>query len=280
MARRRAGAPALLAALLLTACASAPPPDAQLSGLALTRAPLLLPPDTVFEAVLLAWPREGAPPVALARQRIEDAGSPPYALRLPYHQGDIRTGGRYTVQATALRDGRLLLETRPEEVVLLDPGLRHVDLRLSPVPALPANAQAEVALTQTWWELSAIADMPAGADVPSTGTEDADPAEAPHLLLDGASGRLSGSGGCNRLAGSYRLQGASLRFEGLSSSLRLCLGSGLREALFFERLPRVASYWQRGRTLELRAGDGTPLLRFAARQDGMAPLPQTPRLSQ
>ncbi|QXL84067.1 META domain-containing protein [Comamonas sp. NLF-1-9] len=279
MARRGAGAPALLAALLLAACASAPPPDAQLSGLALTRAPMLLPPDTVFEAALLVWPEDGAPPVALARQRSDDAGSPPYALRLPYHQSEIRAGARYTVQAGVLQGGRLLLYTRPEAVVLLDPGLRHVDLRLSPVSLLPANAQAEVALTQTWWELSEIVDAP-DSDAPAA-PDPADPAMAAHLLLDGASERLSGAGGCNRLTGSYRLQGAALRFAQLNSTLRLCLTTGLREALFFERLPLVASYRQRGRTLELRAADGRPLLRFTARQEGIAPLaPQTPPLSQ
>ena len=86
---RLAGAALALAALGLAGCASVPPPDALLSGVALTRQRVSLPGDSVFEAALLQWPGGGAPPVVLARQRIDDAGSPPYALALPYRQAAV-----------------------------------------------------------------------------------------------------------------------------------------------------------------------------------------------
>jgi len=66
----------------------------------------------------------------------------------------------------------------------------------------------------------------------------------------------------------------------LSASLKLCLDGGLAEAAFFERLPKVASYRQRGRMLELRASDGTPLLRLQAEERGLAPLPPAAQISQ
>lgn len=264
-----------LAALLLAACATPAPPDARLSGLAVTRERVALPPDVVFQAALVAWKDDGSPPEVLARQRVDDAGSPPYALRLPYRQAQIHPGVRYLVQASVSFDDRLLLELPRPVPVLLDPALRHVDVRLVPAPPLAAAAAASVALAQTWWRLVEIV----GDEAPlGPAAAQAQPA---HLVLDALDARIKGSGGCNRLSGRYERQGAGLRFEALSSSLRLCLDGGLRESEFFDRLARVASFWQRGRVLELRGPGGKPLLRFEARERGLPELAApAARLSQ
>lgn len=262
---RRLGV-AWLVALLLAACATPAPPDAQLSGLAVTRERVALPPDVVFHAALVAWKDDGSPPEVLARQRVDEAGSPPYALRLPYHQDRIHPGVRYLVRASVTFDDRLLLDLSRPVPVLLDPALRHVDVRLVPVPPLAATAGASVALTQTWWRLVEIVG---DAQPPGPAAAQAQPA---HLVLDALDAGVKGSGGCNRLSGRYVLQGASLRFEALSSSLRLCLDGGLREPEFFARLAQVASYWQTGRVLELRGPGGQPLLRFEARERGLPEL--------
>ena len=87
---------------------------------------------------------------------------------------------------------------------------------------------------------------------------------------------MTGSGGCNRFGGQYRLQGQSLRFFGLSATLRLCLDGGSSEAGFFERLPQVVSYWQKDRRLELRGSDGKALLTFEAQEDGVPPFAPRP----
>ena len=265
---RLAGAALLLAALWLAGCASVPPPDALLGGVALTRAPLSLPPDSVFEAALLQWPGDGAPPVVLARQRIDDAGSPPYALLLPYRQAEIAPGLRHAVRASVSQGDGLILHSPEDVVVLLDPALRRVDVPLAPVA--PAQAQAAVALRQTWWRL---VEIPDGGPPVGWPAAQARPA---HLLLQDTEARGSGSGGCNRFDGSYQLQGRSLRFLALTASLRLCLDGGLSEAAFFERLAKVASYRQKDRRLELRGSDGKALLEFEAQEDGLAPLAPRP----
>ena len=261
---RRAGAALLLA---LAGCAQLPPPDAQITGLAVTRQRVALPPQAVFEAALVRWDGDGMPPTVLARQRLDDAGAPPYAVRLPYRQAQIEPGARYRVRASVSVDERRLLATERDVPVLLDPALRRADVLLQPVPALAASAQAAVALRQTWWRLVEIVDAPQPVGAPA--------AQAPpaHLLLHAGDARLSGSGGCNRLAGQYRLEGDRLRFTGLDATLRLCLDGGFSEAAFFERLPKVASYRQQGRMLELRGADGAPLLRLRAEERGLPPLP-------
>lgn len=264
MRTRRVGA--LLAVLWLVGCASAPPPDARITGVALTRQPFVLAPVAVFEAALMRWERDGGPPTVLARQRQDEVGGPPYLLDLPYHQARIEPGARYRVRAQVAVNEQVLLATAQDVPVLLDPALRRADLLLTPVPPLPASAQAAVPLRQTWWRLTEIVDAPEAVGAPAA---QAWPA---HLLLQAQDARVSGSGGCNGFTGQYQSQGDRLAFTHLAASPRLCLDGGLSEAAFFERLPRVVSYWQQGTRLELRAGDGTPLLRLQAEERGLAPL--------
>lgn len=267
--RLRLAGTGLTLALALAGCAQLPASDARITGTALTQRPVLIPTQAVFEAALLHRQDEVTPPTVLARQRLDEAGMPPYAIRLPYRQSQIVPGGRYRLRASVSVDGHRLLATEREVPVLLDPGLRHADLLLQPLPPQAATAQATIALRETWWRLVQIVDEPPLGPP----AEQAAPA---HLLLHAEDGRLTGSGGCNRLAGQYRLEGGRISFTALSATLRLCLNGGQSETAFFDRLPRVASYRQQGRALELRGEDGTPLLHFEAEERGLPPLPAPP----
>jgi len=254
----------LVLALWLAGCASAPAPDAFVTGSAIARQRQYVPPDAEFDAVLLDTTDQGQPPLVLARQHIDAPGPPPYALRLPYRQADIRPHGRYEVRAQVARQGRLLLDTPAVHQVLVTPEFRHVDPVLAPVAALAATAQASVPLLQTYWLLQDMADT-APPTPPAAGAAPA------HLVLHGADGRASGSGGCNRFVARYTHDGGRLRLQALSTSLRLCLDTGASEAAYLQRLQAVASFWQHGRQLELRDAQGKPLLHFVAAQRGTAP---------
>jgi len=256
---------ALLAAAWLAGCATAPPFDAQISGVAFSRERLYVPPGAYFEAALVDVTGEGEPPVALGRQRIDAAGPPPYALRIPYRQARVRPGGHYEVRAAVLQEGRLLLDTASVAPVLIDPAFRRVDVPLAPVPPNPATAAAAVPLYQTYWQLVEVV----GEAPPGPAAEGAQPA---HLLLQRATGRASGSGGCNRFVAGYAQEGGALRLLQIQSSLRLCLSGGAEEMAFFERLAATAFFHQEGRMLELRDGRGKALLRFMAQERGEPPL--------
>jgi len=80
-----------------------------------------------------------------------------------------------------------------------------------------------------------------------------------------------GSGGCNRFAARYQVDGGQLRFDALVSGLRLCLHGGTSELAYLERLDAVRAYWQQGRSLELRDRAGKPVLRFVAEERGEPP---------
>ena len=65
-------------------------------------------------------------------------------------------------------------------------------------------------------------------------------AERPAYLAFGEGNRMSGSGGCNRLAGEYRLTSGRIHFSRMISTKMACLDMRTEDALL-AALPTVAS---------------------------------------
>lgn len=106
--------------------------------------------------------------------------------------------------------------------------------------------EAALALQDTDWRLAGEATSP----------------RVPHLqLLEG--GRVAGSDGCNRLIGSYALDGAALSFGPLASSRLVCLEINGRDREFQQTLLKTQQWRVAGRKLEL-IGEGAVLLGFEA----------------
>lgn len=104
------------------------------------------------------------------------------------------------------------------------------------------------ALENTYWKLTRLGDGP----VPV-----APQPRAPHLILHPRSHGVSGSGGCNRLIGSYELEGERLTFGQLASTRMACAEGMQLEAAFLAALEKVRSWNIVGRHLDLfdDAGD-------------------------
>lgn len=86
------------------------------------------------------------------------------------------------------------------------------------------------------WRLVDLGGEPVPADT--------DPLRGPQLQFDRGSGRVSGSGGCNRLAGSYQRSGGTLRMGQLAATKMACTDparSGT-ESRFFDALQTTTSY--------------------------------------
>ncbi len=117
---------------------------------------------------------------------------------------------------------------------------------------LAAAATAPDALDGTGWVLAAIAGRQAPAG--STAT------------LQFASGRLSGSDGCNRLAGSYSATGSAFEvLPPLASTQMACPEPVATEArAFTAALEAARGYRIDGALLQLMSADGTTLLTLAA----------------
>lgn len=94
------------------------------------------------------------------------------------------------------------------------------------------DSDTDVNIEGVEWQLAELgANGALGPAVPGSGAS---------LLLD--SGNASGSGGCNSFNGGYDLDGASLTFTPLASTLRLCddpSGTGEQESTYFALLAEV-----------------------------------------
>jgi heat shock protein HslJ len=103
------------------------------------------------------------------------------------------------------------------------------------------------------WRLVLLGDQPV---LPGE-----DPMRNPQLQFNGASGRLSGSGGCNRLSAAYSRSHSQLRINQIAATQMAC-GEPARnqlESQFFQALQGTASYRLQGpgRLALLDAGSHT-----------------------
>jgi heat shock protein HslJ len=113
------------------------------------------------------------------------------------------------------------------------------------------------ALENTHWKLTWM---------PGTKIESVTPQRAPFIMLDSASHRMSGSGGCNRLMGGYELESDHLRFPGVTRTMMACASGMKTEGALVDALDKVREWKVSGSTLSLMDADGHVLARFAATQ--------------
>ncbi|WP_157956869.1 META domain-containing protein [Salinicola aestuarinus] len=119
----------------------------------------------------------------------------------------------------------------------------------------PETAQPAEALVGTYWKLMTLD----GERV----TVAADQREA-HMVLD-AHGRVTGSTGCNRLVGSYTLEGQRLEFSQVATTRMACPGEvGTLERDWTDALSRTARLEQTGKRLILEDADGQSLAELKA----------------
>lgn len=85
------------------------------------------------------------------------------------------------------------------------------------------------------WRLVQLAGQPVAAA--------AEPARNAHVQLD-LNGRVTGSGGCNRLSGTFVRNASQLRLSQLGATRMACADSarGQLESQFFQALQSTASY--------------------------------------
>ncbi len=137
---------------------------------------------------------------------------------------------------------------------------------LSAVPSLAADPSASPGASSqvvpmgppiegTTWQLTNLRLSGAYAPIP--------PGATTTLTLE--DGQASGTGGCNQYSVPYTLDGYSLTFGTVTSTLMLCEGApGMVETFYFADLPAVVHWGTEGDTLTLSADDGQPVLAFSA----------------
>ena len=89
----------------------------------------------------------------------------------------------------------------------------------------------------------------------------ADSQREPHIVLAPDSKQLSGSGGCNRMFGTYELNGDAISFSGVGATRVACAPERMRnEDGFFTALKAAHSYRRDAERVTLFGRDGPMLV--------------------
>lgn len=133
-----------------------------------------------------------------------------------------------------------------------------VDVSTSPTGTAPPPAPApkpDRAPVNTYWKLTRL-----GADVVAA----SEGRTEPHLILRTDGHTVDGSGGCNRLGGTYRLEGATLSFGPLATTKMMCADAIEQERRFLAALGAVRGWRVAGDDLTLLDAGGAAVARFVA----------------
>ncbi len=95
------------------------------------------------------------------------------------------------------------------------------------------NPLVESPLRGTYWKLVRLNEAP---------VQVAEKQREPHLIFASNEPRISGSGGCNRLTGSFELDGDKLRLRGMAGTMMACLAGMEQEQRFLQSLEKVERY--------------------------------------
>lgn len=229
----------------------------QIEGTATYRERMALPPDAVFEAVLEDISRADASAPALGEARIDQPGDPPIHFTIRYDASQIQPNHIYAVRARITVEGRLLFTTDQRYQVLTQGHGSEIGMMMMRrVSAAGEEARAAaVPLRETYWKLVQLGDKPI------TG---ADQQQEAHLIFQTENSRVTGSGGCNRLTGSYTLSGHSLRFGAVAATRMACMRGMETEGNFLAALEQVRSWKITNQQLDLLDENGKLLARLAA----------------
>ena len=222
-------------------------------GTATYRERMALPPGAVLEATLEDVSRADAKAEEIGRTQVEHPGNPPIRFEIPYDRSRIDPKRTYAVRARIMVAGRPFFISDQHNPVLTGGMGNEVALMLRLVPD---SGMATEPLENTYWKLMTLGDAPV--------TVVAQQPE-PHLILNALTGRANGSGGCNRMSGSYQLSGDRLTLGPMAGTMMACAEGMETEKAFMAALGRVSGWRIAGQQLELLDADGNVIGKFEAR---------------
>jgi putative lipoprotein len=244
------------ASLLLAATMAHSQGTLMINGTATYRERMALPPSAVFEATLEDVSRADAASRVLGLSRMENPGNPPFHFTISYDLGQIVQNHTYSVRARISEGGKLLFTTDQQYQVLTQGHGSEIGmmlLRRASSPNAPPAAGAP--LRETYWKLIQLGDKTVTAG---------DQQREANLIFHTAENRVTGSGGCNRLTGTYMADSHALRFNGVASTQMACIHGMETEMAFLGVLDKVRTWKITNQQLELYDAGDKLLARFTA----------------
>lgn len=218
-----------------------------ISGEALYRERMLLPPGSRLEITVQDVSRADAPAVVLERQVIEAVSAPawPFQFRIPSDK--TRPWHRYSVSARITHEGRLMFITDLHYPVLAgeqDQELQLVMKRVSRsgnASVVSEKDQPLADLKNTYWKLVSLNGQSIKMDQER---------REPHMMLR-EDQRLQGFSGCNPFMGRFSQEGNLVTFGPVASTLMACVPDLSYDRTFMQLLQGQAEYQIEGEVLTL-----------------------------
>jgi putative lipoprotein len=240
----------LMALALLTPAGGALAAPMTLRGTVSYRERIALPRTAVLEVRLLDVSLADAPARTISETRIA-ARRNPMRYMLRFDSAAIEPRRTYALQAR-ITDGERLLFINTTRHTVFGPGRNETDIRVEHVARDEARPASSAALVGRW-----LAE-----DIRGGGVID----RLQSVLELAADGKVSGSGGCNRMSGTATIAGSRIAFGAIASTRMACAPAAMdQESKFFAAL-RAARSWrvdQRRGKLFLLDMRGRTLMRLA-----------------
>lgn len=136
------------------------------------------------------------------------------------------------VPINSLHKDRQVMRFRPAAIPVLTATLLAAALAAGCGSGIPLDEPIEGPV----WRLDQLGGEPV--------TAGSDPRRDPQVVFDRSSGRVSGSGGCNQLSGTFERNGSALKLSQLASTRMACADPaiGTKEQQFFAALQATTSY--------------------------------------
>jgi putative lipoprotein len=222
------------------------------SGNVVYRERIALPPDAAIEVKVQDISASNAPKTIAETVFAPEGKQVPIPFQLSYNPADVNPAHRYQVSANISVNGKPMFITRTPLWVITQGAKSQVDILLQQAATQP-EAATGAKLRGTPWVLAEVNNNPA---TPGEG-------DAVHLVLH-KKGKLSGSTGCNRLAGSYIASEGALQFTPGATTRKMCTAPVMQqEQAVLAALKATTAYKISGTTLELLNGSQS-LAKFQA----------------
>ncbi len=221
--------------------------QAMITGTITYRERMALPPNAAIDVRLEDVSQQDAPAKLMGENIFAAAGKQvPIPFQLSYNPADINPAHSYSLRANISVNGQMTFTSTTAYPVLTNGAPSQVNIVLQKAPAPPPASPSGKKLLGTRWLLTQLNGKPA---IPGMGDKVA------YLVLHHEQYRVSGSGGCNTLAGSYVLEQSALQITPGASTMMACSPEVMQqEQNFIQALGTTTTYHIQGTTLELLNG--------------------------
>jgi copper homeostasis protein (lipoprotein) len=133
-----------------------------------------------------------------------------------------------------------------------------VERFISVWPGETCGARGSVSeLENNYWKLTRLGDQP----IPTF-----DGQREPHLVFHSEEGRVAGTGGCNQMSGGYEVDGTSIAFGLMASTMMACPDGNDVDQVLMAALEKATSFRKTAHHLELLDDEESVVARFEARE--------------